>query len=94
MKKLMVTFTTLLFVASTGAAFAGWDPVETDSQVITQYTAVTAGKSGKVKECYEESGTLTTYTWTHSQTGKTRGTYTDFESTGDSTLVDSSNCSG
>jgi hypothetical protein len=95
MNKLMVTFTTVFFVASAGAAFAKWEPVADENpEVIVQYTAVTAGKSGKVKECYAEEGTLTTYTWTHSQTGKTRGTYTEFESSGDSTLVDNSLCGG
>jgi hypothetical protein len=91
MKKTTILLAAAMFAAATGSAFAGWVAVPTGSTTQTLYTAQTAGKSGNVKACFQSTETTTTYTWTQSQTGATRGTF-DVTTTTDEVQVDNSLC--
>ncbi|THK33868.1 hypothetical protein EHS39_33495 [Ensifer sp. MPMI2T] len=89
MKKILLAVS--MFTVATGTAFAAWEPVLTSSVTETQFRAVTAGKSGNVKECFQSTVRIDTFTWTHTQTGNTRGTFTTTTIT-DEVQVDDSQC--
>lgn len=92
MKKTTILLAAAMFAAATGSAFAGWVAQQLgDPQITTVYTAETAGKSGNVKACFSATQTITTYQWTQSQTGATRGTF-DVTTTTDQVQVDNSLC--
>lgn len=80
-----------IFLALNTPAFAAWEPLLIDEQVEHVYTAETAGKSGNVKACFEQTIVIKTYQWTHTTTGKTRGTF-DEETITESEQVANSFC--
>ncbi|MDK1374736.1 MULTISPECIES: hypothetical protein [unclassified Sinorhizobium] len=89
MKKILLAVS--MFAATTGVAFAAWVPVQIGSVTETQFRAQTAGNSGNVKACFQSTVTITTFQWTHTQTGNTRGTFTQTTTT-DEVQVDDSLC--
>lgn len=91
MKKTTILLGAAMFAATTGTAFAAWEPVLINTQTDTIFTAETAGKSGNVKACFQQTVTINTFQWTQTQTGNTRGTFDETTVT-DQVQVDNSLC--
>jgi hypothetical protein len=93
MKKYLIAAASagVLLATMNAPAHAAWQLIKIAEYEDTIFRSVTAGKSGVVKECYESNVTVTTFQWTHSQTGNTRGTVDETTVT-DETLVANSFC--
>jgi polyisoprenoid-binding protein YceI len=91
MKKATSLLAASMFAATTGSAFAAWEPILIGTTTQQLYQAETAGKSGNVKACFQATVTTNTFQWTHTQTGNTRGTFTE-TSTTDQVQVANSLC--
>jgi hypothetical protein len=91
MKRTAILLSALMLTATTGTAFAAWVPLLINEETATLFQAQTAGKSGNVKACFQNTVTIQTFQWTHTQTGNTRGTFTETTTT-DAVQVDNSLC--
>jgi len=94
MKKTIFFCTASLFAAWAGNVYAdGWTPVLINTSTDQVFTAKTAGKSGNVKACFQQTITTNTFQWQHDAGGtiKTRGTFDEVTVT-DSVQVDNSLC--
>jgi hypothetical protein len=91
MKNTAILLATLMLTATTGTAFAAWEPILLTTVTTPTFVANTAGKSGNVKECFQANVTINTFQWTHTQTGNTRGTFTETTTT-DAVQVANSLC--
>jgi hypothetical protein len=91
MKKTAILLAALMLTATTGTAFAAWVPLLIGEETTKTFQAQTAGKSGNVKACFQATVVIQTFQWTQTQTGNTRGTFTETNTT-ESTQVDNSLC--
>ncbi|WP_143533865.1 hypothetical protein [Rhizobium sullae] len=91
MTKTTMLLAASMFAAATGTAFAAWEPALINTTTNTIFQAETAGKSGNVKACFQQTVTVNTFQWTHTQTGNTRGTF-DETTVSDQVQVDNSLC--
>ncbi len=91
MKKITILLAASMLAATAGTALAAWQAVPIGSVTETQFRAETAGNSGNVKACFQSTVVITTFQWTHTQTGNTRGTFTQTETT-EEVQVDDSLC--
>jgi hypothetical protein len=91
MKKATSLLAASMLAATAGSAIAGWEPVLIGTATQQLFQAETAGKSGNVKACFQSTVTTNTFQWTQTQTGATRGTFTE-TSTTDQVQVANSLC--